>query len=444
MRKPNVLFVHCHDLGRYLHCYGVDTVQSPNLDRLAGEGVLLERMFCTAPQCSPSRASLFTGRYPHTNGVMGLTHAEFAWDLHPEERHLGEILRDAGYRTAAVGVIHETRSGAARCGYGDHRPQPRAEQAVDNAIARLGELAASDEAPFCLSVGFLEPHRLPQPDPNADMGFVAPGIEPDAALGVQVPDYLEPTDGTKTELAELQGAVRHMDTHFGRLMAAVDELGLRDTTLVVFTTDHGVAMPRAKCSLYDPGLGVATIFRMPMREGWRGGIRHDALLSNIDVLPTLLELLDIAAPEGVQGRSFLGLMDGGAYTRRSEIHGEITYHDYYDPRRCIRTDTHKLIANFSAAPAYMDPSQSWRPRSDTVEPRNRATAYHPKIELFDLREDPWELRDLGDDPAHAELRAELMGRLYAHMRDTQDPLLDGAVTSPMHTAVVDLLQQAGG
>jgi N-sulfoglucosamine sulfohydrolase len=80
---PNVLILHCHDLGRFLQCYGIKTVQTPNLDRLAEQGVLLENCFSSAPQCSPSRSSIFTGRYPHSNGVMGLTHAEFAWDFHP-------------------------------------------------------------------------------------------------------------------------------------------------------------------------------------------------------------------------------------------------------------------------------------------------------------------------------------------------------------------------
>jgi N-sulfoglucosamine sulfohydrolase len=246
-------------------------------------------------------------------------------------------------------------------------------------------------------------------------------------------------DGARTEVAELQGAVHHVDTQAGRLFDAVKDLGLEENTLVIFTADHGVALPRAKCSLYDPGLQVPFILRLPSREGWHGGITHDSMISNVDYLPTLLDLVGISVPQNVQGRSFAPLLDGGDYTPRDAVFGEITYHDYYDPRRCIRTDTHKLIVNFSAAPAFMDPTQSWRPRSITVEPANPALVYHPLVELYDLREDPWEQKNLSEDPAHAPVRDELLRRLHAHLSDTQDPLLEGAVTSPMHMRAVEAL-----
>lgn len=441
-RRPNILVVHCHDLGDYLHCYGAATVQSPRLDAFAAQGVRFAQSYCTAPQCSPSRASLFTGRYPHANGVMGLCHADFAWDLHPEERHLGQILAGRGYATAAVGIIHETRSGAKRCGYERHSGRPFAAEAVDAAIEELARLGQDPAKPFYLSVGFIEPHRLAD-GPEADHTFLGAHLEADDALGVAVPPYLADTPGTRTELAELQGAIGHVDAQFGRLMDALAAQGLDDNTLVVFTTDHGYAMPRAKCSLYEPGLRVALMLRLPNRPGWHGGRVTDPMIQNIDVLPSLLDLLGLPKPDNLHGRSFAPLLDSGNYTPRDVVFGEMTYHDYYDPRRSIRTARYKLILNFTAAPFFMDPSQSWRPRSDVVTPPNHARAYHPLVELYDLEQDPWEQRNLAEDEVWAGIRRDLLARLHRHMTQTGDPLLAGTVRSPMDRRAVDALEQAG-
>jgi len=444
--RPNVLLVHCHDLGQFLHCYGVKTVHTPNLDKLAAEGVRFARSFCTAPGCSPSRASIFTGRWPHSNGVMGLCHANFAWDLNPEERHLAQIFHDAGYATAAVGVIHETASGFQRCGYERHLRQASAAPATDAAINLLREFAAKPENPFFLSVGFVEPHRLPYREPDwpgalpGDNSFPGPALEPDDSLGVDVPGYLRDTPGTRRELAGLQGAVRHVDAQFGRLMAALAETGLETRTLLVFTADHGIAMPRAKCSLYEPGVQVALILRLPGRQGWHGGAVRQEMISNIDYLPTILDLAGVPIPANVQGRSFAPLLDGKPYEPRREIFTEMTYHDYYDPRRAIRTESHKLIVNFTTAPAFMDPSQCWRPPSDTTVPANHAVAYHPHVELYDLTKDPWEQNDVAQRPEYAEVRSALVRRLHKHLVETKDPILEGAVTSPQHRRAMEILE----
>ena len=437
--RPNILFLHCHDLGQFLHCYGVKTVQTPNLDRLAAAGVLFEHSFCSAPQCSPSRASIFTGRYPHSNGVMGLTHADFAWDLAPGERHLGQILRDAGYATAGVGAIHETRSGPERCGLDFYAPGGRIVQAAAAAIEQLARRAKEPGRPFYMQVGSFEPHRLPAQVPASDLGFVDKNVRPDDSLGVSVPPWLRDTPGTRAEIVELQGAVRHADAHMGRILDALRELGLEEKTLVVFTADHGIAMPRAKCSLYEPGLQVPLIVRLPGRAGWNGGRRMKELISNVDYLPTLLELLGMPIPANVQGRSFARLLDGRPYEPRGAVFGELTYHGYYDPRRSVRTRTHKLIVNFSSALSFMDPSQSWRPLSDTVVPPNPAHAFHVPVELYDLSSDPWEQRNLAAVEAQAAVREDLRARLRRHMDDTRDPLLDGAVADPMHRRSMEWL-----
>lgn len=430
-RRPNVLLLHCHDLGQHLGCYGVGSVPSPNLDRLANQGVLFENHFCTAPQCSPSRASIFTGRYPHNNGVMGLTHADFAWDLNAGEQHLGQILGAAGYATAGAGVIHETRSGYRRCGLTEYDAGAAAADMANAVIARLKKFAELDR-PFYIQAGCIEPHRLPRADRNADQDFLGTRLRPFVERGVDVPAYLRSNEGTRAELAELQGAIRHMDEQMGRVLSAVADLNLERTTLVIFTTDHGIAMPRAKCSLYEPGMRTAFLMRYPTREGWHGGVRHKQMVQNIDLVPTVLDLAGVTAPGNLDGRTLAPLLDGRSYSARERIFGELTYHDYYDPRRSVRTETHKLIVNFSSAPAFMDPSQSWRPRSDTVVPANHALAYHPPYELYDLRNDPWEQRDLAGDAGQAAVLNELRVALRDHMRATADPILDGAVTGPLH------------
>lgn len=445
---PNALMVTCHDLGRFLGYYGVTTVRTPRLDAFAATGMSFTRAFCTAPQCSPSRASLYTGRYPHTNGMMGLAHADFAWDLHPDERLLGQVLHDAGYATRLVGVHHESRRDhpdeiARRCGMDAVSFEEWGDAVTARARAHLTQFAR-DSRPFYLQVGYSEPHRLSasiRQEPGYT-GFLGDYLAPDAEHGVTVPPYLRDTPSTRQEMAELQGAVHYVDGQIGALLDHLHDLGLDDDTLVIFTTDHGVAMPRAKCALYDPGLEVALMMRLPQR-GWVSGQAYDALLSNVDVFPTILDTLGLPVSDTVQGRSFRALIDGvtsgETYVPRDCVFGEMTYHDYYDPRRCIRTTRHKLIVNFTAAPAFMDPSQSWRPRADTAVPANPALAYHPLVELYDLAADPWEQHDRADDPAAAATRADLLARLGGWMRDTGDPLLRGAVTSPLHERAVAAL-----
>ncbi|TCC51483.1 sulfatase [Kribbella pittospori] len=445
--RPNIVVMHCHDLGRFLGSYGYPTVRTPHLDAFAADGVRFSQAFAAAPQCSPSRAALFTGRWPHANGVLGLTHGSFAWNLQADEEHLGSRLQGRGYSTAMVGVHHESLAQpdsalATRLGF-DHvdTSEVLAAPVADRAVGQL-DLLASGARPFYLQVGFLEPHRIPgSRDPDGTMGFIGNHLEPDDANGVTIPAYLRDTPSSRAELAELQGAVRHMDIAAGRVLEHLERLGVADNTLVMFTTDHGLALPRAKCSLYDPGLEVALIVRYPQR-GWSGGRIQDALVSNVDIVPTLLDLLD-SRDTTLHGRSLLGLLDGAADPGRQEIFGEITYHDYYDPRRCVRTGAHKLIANFSSAYGFMDPSGSWNRRCIPKVPTAGATAYHPPIELYDLRDDPYELTNVAAQPEHAAIVADLARRLLSWMQETRDPLLNGAVTSPMHTRTVGILNAQG-
>jgi N-sulfoglucosamine sulfohydrolase len=437
IRRPNVIVLHCHDLGRFLGTYGVPSVSSPCLDAFADQSTVFLNAFATAPQCSPSRASMFTGRWPHCNGVLGLTSLDFAWDLAVDEKHLAEILRDHGYRTHLLGVHHESRVRSddeigRRLGFDDVKTRGDARTVADRAVAALEKYSAGDR-PFYLQVGFVEPHRQASDrDAPGVTGFLGADIVPDRSRGVTVPPYLIDNDSAREEIAELQGAVARMDEQSGRIIRAVRELGLDDDTIFVFTTDHGLALPRAKCTLYDPGLEVALMIRYPQR-GWTTG-RNDTLTSNVDLLPTILELAEIEVPSRVQGQS---LVPHGV-ARRERIFAEMTYHDYYDPRRAIRTPEHKLIVNFSSAPQIMDPSGSWNRRCMPVVGTKGAARFHPVFELYDLRSDPLELKDLAVEH-DTDVVDSLLGELAAWMHDTADPLMSGRIASPLHKRAVDIL-----
>ncbi len=337
--------------------------------------------------------------------------------------------------------MHETRQPASRWGYDIQKRPALVEPLCDDLIETLREMKERD-APFFISAGCVEPHRLGGPDEHHYIGFIGKHMQPDDTKGVVVPGYLEDNAGVRTELAELQGAVKHVDFHFGRVLDALDDLGLTDDTLVVFTADHGIAMPRAKCSCYDPGLEIALILRLPSRSGWNGGRVVDALAPNTDLTPSLCEVAGAPVPESAQGRSWTPLLDGGEYMENEAFFPELSYHSYYDPIRAVRTRRHKLMVFFSAAPSFMDPEQSWIPRTHPKTPAEPALTHHPDIELYDIDADPWEQENLVDDPACAVMKRELMQRLYRHLVATDDPILQGAITPPIHGRMMELLGNA--
>ncbi len=386
-------------------------MSSPTLDALAAGGVTFDKSFCTAPQCSPSRAALHTGRYPHTTGVLGLAHQPFGWRIDPRERHVAHILRDIGYRTSLVGMQHLVECGSEHeLGYQQVTSVQPAYEEADVAIAQLGELYSSGQ-PFYLEVGFEEPHR------PYDFG----GAVPDISRGVAVPPYLPDTSESHDDFAALQGAIRQMDTAVGRILAAVD-----DNTLVVFVTDHGLAMPRAKCTLYDPGIEVALLMRGP-------GISHgrvvSELVSNVDIAPTLLDAVGQPSEPTMHGRSFWPLLLEQQYVPRQEVFAEKTYHTAYEPMRAIRTDKHKLILNLEVGLRFdVAGDIMTSPIYPLMIPEMLGT--RPVVELYDLQRDPWERTNLTDSAAVEGAQTDLLRRLLRWMEETDDPLLRAPVTSP--------------
>ncbi|MCY3784834.1 MAG: sulfatase [Chloroflexi bacterium] len=420
MQRPNVLIVTTHDTGRFVEPYGVATVETPNLNRLAAEGVRFDA-YTTAPQCSPSRASLTTGRYPHANGTMGLTHGEHRWDLDSRERTIPQILRTAGYRSGHWGVEHAARD-PRRIGNDVYDESPDVASIIAGVAAFID---ADPERPFVVQIGLTETHRV------SDHGF---GGAPFDARGITVPAYLRDAPGTRADLADFQGCVNRADAHLGQILKALEERELLDGTLVLFVSDHGIAFPRAKCTLYDPGVEISLIARLPGTP-LTGGAAPDGMASIMDVVPTLIELTGAEAPSYLHGASLLPLA-AGASPGHAELFVEKTYHSYYDPMRGIRTDGWKYIRNFEAGlgvevPADVAGGGAYRDLVGRLEP-----SVHAPAELYDLELDPNERSNLAGHAEYARIEAELEAKLAQWMHETRDPLLDGPVASPFYRRAV--------
>lgn len=429
----NVLLITCHDLGQHLGCYGYETVASPSVDQLAREGVIFDNNFCTAPQCSPSRAALHTGRHAHTVGMLGLAHSPFSWRLHDGEKHMAQLFREAGYETALFGVQHLTKTRhVSSLGY-DHYQHEEPVVPAPQLASQVASFLRSPERkkrPFYLEIGFFEPHR------PYDWG----GASPDRSKGVETPAWIINTSAAEDEFAELQGMIQQLDQAVGRILDVLNAAELKDDTWIIFVTDHGLAMPRAKCTLYDPGIKAALIMRWP-GSGLTGGQRVRELTSHVDILPTLLEGLEIARPGNLHGQSFWPLLRSASYQPREAIFAEKTYHTAYEPMRAIRTTTHKLIANLEIDTLVNVPDDV---RDGRIYPAmvGETTGQRPPIELYDLLRDPLEKNNLAGQPEHEEVERQLTSRLVQWMRETDDPMLSGAVASPYYQRVIDRLQAA--
>jgi len=403
MAAYDVVVMTTHDIGRHLHCYGASSVVSPRLDALAEQGAMFSRAFCTAPQCSPSRASLATGRYPHNNGVLGLAHQGFDWEL--DVPHAATVFADAGFEPHLFGGQHVTLH-PDRLGF-----RSMSRDASAGGIQRLLESGSR----LYIEINFDQTHR-PYPEPAAN------------AI-VEVPPFLPDIPEARGELAALQVAIERMDAAAGAVLDALDRSGRAGNAIVVFTTDHGLAMPRAKCTLYDPGLEVALLIRWP--QGELRGTRPE-MVSNIDVLPTLLQAAGVQIPPGVQGHSLLA---GGA--GRDAIFAEKTFHSYYDPMRCIRTETHKLIRNFETGFAVEVPGDIQAGATFRADPSRYSTDRPQVVELYDLEADPLEKTNLAGRADVRDLEHALSEELWSWMRETDDPLLLGPVASPRYRLAME-------
>lgn len=470
--RPNILFAISDDQSfPYASAYGTSSIYTPAFDRVAREGVLFTNAVTASPGCSPSRASILTGRYPWQNEHAGTHASKFSNKFATYPRlfqqagyHVGYTgkgwgpgnFKDGGFRENPAGPGYSVASEATPAGI----------RSTDYAASFAKFMDARKEGqPFCFWFGASEPHR----------GFgkgigIAHGGNP---REVKVPKFLPDTPEVRSDILDYEYEIEWFDSHLGRMLNLLDQRGELDNTMVVVTSDNGMAFPRAKANCYEFGI------HMPLAIRWGGRapggrVVHD-LVSLTDLMPTYLDAADLEHP-GVYpmaGRSLLpillserqGLVDPtrvAAYSAR-ERHSSSRWNNLAYPQRCIRTQEYLLIRNFRPERWPAGPPQKFgsggyaKNASDEAQLGPMHAAYHdidacptlsfltkhadhpelgtflqwavahrPAIELFDIRSDPDCLQNLADSRSHAEVKAKLLRQLNDYLRETGDPrIIDG-------------------
>ncbi|MEM7334700.1 MAG: sulfatase [Chloroflexota bacterium] len=413
MSQPNIIYIHSHDTGRYIQPYG-HAVKTPNLQKLAEQGVLFRQNFCVNPTCSPSRAALLTGCYPHENGMTGLVNR--GWRLHDYDQHMVHTLKQAGYETVLAGLQHVAPAIDGKApwqviGY-DRFLEGEAE----------GETAVylnqPHERPFFLAVGFFEAHREfpPLEDIDENPNYCLP------------PAPLPDTPEMRQDMARYKASVAQLDAKIGVVLEALEKSGLAENTLVICTTDHGLAFPKMKCNLQDSGIGTMLILRGPGR--FAGGKVVDQMTSHLDLFPTLCELAAIDRPNWLRGKSLLPLMDDSQDELHNALYFQVNYHAAFEPMRAVRTPRWKYIRRFDDRKTVVLPNIDEGESKSYLLAHGLQTAQIESELLFDLIFDPNEANNLASHPTHQKTLNEMRARLDEWMVETNDPLRNGRVFAP--------------
>jgi N-sulfoglucosamine sulfohydrolase len=462
-----VLFV-ADDHGQDAGAYGNTVLRTPYLDALAAEGTLFTYAFATTASCSASRSVILTGLHNHRNGQYGHQHDFHHFRSFEDVRSLPVLLAEAGYRTASAGKYHVAPEQVYHFEtYIDGDVRDVASM-VENARAFI---EAETDRPFFLYMATGDPHRggglmageteanyddedalAPNSFGNRPQGY--PGIDemiydPEEVI---VPPWLPDTPVTRAELAQYYQAVSRVDQGFGRLVEALKDAGVYNSTLIIYMSDHGMAMPGAKTTVYEPGLLSPLIVRHPDQN--RRGVVSDAMVSWVDITPTILDFAAVKPPKyaqhigledvrrhlvdehGLHGRSFLPAVLNGVTEGWDQVDASHTFHEIqmYYPMRVVRDRDFKLIWNvaydlpFPFASDLWDAStwqQSYRQGVEAVYGVRTVREYmhRPEFELYDVRTDPWESNNLANQPGYADVLRQYQDRLWEFQVRTSDPWL---------------------
>ncbi len=433
VNRPNIVMVVGDDMTwRDCEPYGNVEVKTPNMARLAREGICLDAMFTATAMCAPTRQQLYTGMFPIRSGAYP-NHSK----VYPGVKSLAHYLKDLGYRVALTGKTHfgppesfpfERLTGR------EHDGGKGKDLVFDAAEAFVRRDA---DQPYCLVVASNQPHT--------------PWNRGDAAAydaeTLTVPPYWVDCPETRREMTKYYAEITYLDAQLGKCMQIVERSGQADNTMVVFTSEQGASLPSGgKWTCYDTGLKTAFIVRWPAKV--KAGTRSDAMTQYVDVAPTLIEVAggmpdqietgrpDAHGGKGFDGRSLLGVLLGkakkhreyvyGAHTTRGIIRGSACY-----PVRSVRSNRFKYIWNPNHKSAFYNVASTgsksmWSVWAEYGADDARAAflthryRHRPEEELYDIQKDPHELSNLADKAEYAPVKAQLRAELDRWMRQQGD------------------------
>ena len=416
--KPNILVFIADDAGMDFGCYGNAGAHTPNVDKLAKQGLLAENAFLTAPQCSPSRSSMLSGQFAHTIGTEDL-HSRLEKGI----RLLPSYLQDAGYFTGCMLKMHFGGKHANQQfnwydqGFPLYFQDPGKwdREAVNNFEDFLD---TAQNRPFFLWVAFADPHRAYNDHPVKKVN------NPDE---VYVPPYLVNSAETRRDLADYYDEITRMDNHIGLMLEQLEKRGLRENTLIVFLSDNGMPFPRGKGTVYDAGIKTPLIF------AWDGviapGSKYKELISSIDLAATFLDVAGEPVPEDIYSKSIKKIFTDQTIPGREYVFSERNWHGTDEHIRCARSKRYKFILNayiewphgiIGTNPSFYELKNKQRQGELTQAQERLFECPRPAVELYDMEMDPYELNNVADEAEYLEIGKELALELEKWRDSTGD------------------------
>lgn len=432
--NKNILLIIADDLGLMAGCYGDRHIQTPNIDSLAATGTRFDMAFTSTASCSASRSVIYTGLHAHENGQYGLHHDNHHFMTFRHVETAPALLDRLGYLTGIIGKVHVGPPEV----YPWHQRQESQTRDVNWVAAQAEaflQVAADRRQPFFLTIGFIDPHRDSTRDGFGNRAFDRDPKERTFSQDqVAVPAFLTDLPEVRHELAQYYQSVYRLDRGIGLVLRQLEASGIADRTLVIFLSDNGAPFLNSKTTLYDAGVHLPLLIRAP---GVRPGIANPNLVSFTDILPTMLDWAEARPGSSPRkGRSLLPIMaEETLLDDWQMVFGSHTFHEItnYYPTRFLRTPRFKYHRNIAWQldfPFSADLYGSWswegmRNRQPVRIGQRMLKDYvrRPAEELYDLAEDPQEIRNLAGDPAHQEKLCAFREKMMQWQMSTGDPWL---------------------